>query len=279
MYLRIAVLIFASWLPAASMSSVLPIIHNPRILSCKSLNGVACSDSVQYGSDGTVLIEQTTVGAPHPVMDTKLETYGIHCYYGSNLPPTKPFERCAWGPGSTADHSPRVISECRLQDRSSWDLTPTSSCATATTWGHHTGAGPGGECVMFAQAGQRTGPTLVTPIGVVDATTAANSGNAFCQKPLPPNTPCDVQLPPVIDHGVMPPSGQSSVHVDGTIACGDNPVISIVGGNSVTVAPGIKTVLAPRVTRDTIRVRSDLTTSGAAPGVQQVSVVLVVSPN
>ncbi|HED6270795.1 TPA: hypothetical protein R5X29_001890 [Enterobacter sichuanensis] len=135
-----------------------------------------------------------------------------------------------------------------------------------------------GECVLF---GIMVGGILHTPMGAMDATTAANSGNRFCVKPLPPATKCDIQLnDTVLDHGVLTPNASSTASVSGVIECGQKPVVEFVGGADFMVAPGVNASLNANVetTSNKIIVNSRLTTVNASGGDYSVSKVITVSP-
>ncbi|WP_342901651.1 hypothetical protein [Enterobacter cloacae] len=115
----------------------------------------------------------------------------------------------------------------------------------------------------------------------MDATTAANSGNRFCVKPLPPATKCDLQLKDtILDHGVLTPNESSSASVTGVIECGQKPVVEFVGGADFTIAPGVNAALNANVdtTLNKITINSRVTTVNASGGNYSASKVITVSP-
>jgi hypothetical protein len=128
--------------------------------------------------------------------------------------------------------------------------------------------------------GYMSGENLYTPYGVISALSAANGGDRFCQKPLPPGVTCDIQLPnPVLDHGVMVPTARSVRKINGTVDCGANPKITFVGGGDLNIAAGIHTKLTALLTNESrLEISSDLTTTNAPAGEHQGSTILVVSP-
>lgn len=202
----------------------------------------------------------------------RLEGWGVHCNVGDALT-GKSFSGCSW---QQYAHAPE-LNNCNVIP-GTWDLAPGSTCTTTPTWGPHSGAAPGGECVMF---GMKIGNIVVTPYGEYDATQAANGGNRFCIKPLPPSVACDIVLPPTIDHGDIRPGTFDQKYVDGSVNCGSNPVINIIGGPRIKLAPGVESVVnADLLSSSTqLRVKSDLTVEPSAkPGGYSSSIVVVVSP-
>lgn len=267
-----------------SLSVLFPVLTNPRITRCiaGSIPGqpvLQCSGDVFYAADGAALVDIVPIDRPNRFNGTTLRAYTVHCQSGTTHPsdPRRPFGGCVFRAGDF--HSP-VLSNCRLVSVWEWDLTPDSTCGVTTTWGPHSGAGPGGECVLFVQstADIVTG-TLHTIYGIVTAEQMANSGNLFCQKPLPPSVTCDVLLPATIDHGTVGPDSSSSISVSGQVSCGDNPRIGILGGGRLNLAPGVTTVLTARsIGPDQIQITSDLVTQGGAIGDHSASTVIIVSP-
>ncbi|CAI1019151.1 Uncharacterised protein [Serratia proteamaculans] len=280
MYVRLVPLIVCLPLlvaPPAANAVAFPELVNPRILICYNTD-IVCAQDVVYASDGTQMVDIAPLSPPSPTLGTRLEAYGMHCQRGTILPPGARFTGCQWVP-EAAQHSPRITSECMLKDTSSWEVTPTSTCSTPSRWGYHVGAGPGGECVIFAQGGQTNPVNLLTPRGLIDANTAANAGSTFCQKMLPPDVTCNVDLPPVIDHGTITPTMASSVWIEGTVSCGDNPHIAFLGGALLSLGPGVTTALTHTTgSSGNLRITSDLTAKNATPGTHQTSVVVSVSP-
>ncbi|MEI9746128.1 hypothetical protein, partial [Enterobacter ludwigii] len=145
-----------------------PSLSDPVITSC---GGVGCTSVVIYKHNGTVFLEQPELIKPPRVTTLTIRAYGIHCSFGSRLPGyEEPFSSCYWDTSDT--HAP-VTRNCMRESTTRWDLSTSSACTTDLTWGGHGGAGPGGECVLF---GIMVGSLLHTPMGAMDATTAANSG-------------------------------------------------------------------------------------------------------
>lgn len=254
-----------------------PSISDPEIVSCRNAN-TTCESLVDYKHSGTVFLEQPELIKPPNVTSLNIRAYGIHCTYGSKLPGYEsPFRECGWDKSTVMGHAPDTRN-CTRESTASWELSPSSACTTSLTWGGHSGAGPGGECVLF---GIMVGNMLHTPMGEMDATTVANSGNRFCVKPLPPATKCDLQLnDTVLDHGVLPPNGSSTASVTGVIECGQKPVVEFVGGADFMIAPGVNASLDANVdtASNKIKINSRLTTASASGGDYSVSKVITVSP-
>lgn len=253
-----------------------PSISEPMITSCWDNT---CTSSVEYKHSGTVFLElPELIKPPRSNVIQEVRAYGIHCERGSKLPGREePFSGCSWSAASGL-HSPPTR-KCALQSDDSWEFYKgLDECITDLTWGAHTGAGPGGECVLF---GIYKSGLLYTPMGIIDAITAANSGSNFCVKPLPPQTKCDFELhDTVLDHGVLNPDSFSTATVTGYIECGDKPVIDVVGGKNYIIAPGINGELKADVDVNSkkIIINSRVTTANAKGGNYTVSKVIVVSP-
>ncbi|MEG4678886.1 hypothetical protein UXO62_01415 [Enterobacter cloacae] len=254
-----------------------PSISDPAITGCSDQN-YGCANSVFYKHSGTVMLEQPVLINPPNTSSLTIRAYGIHCQTGSKMPGFEaPFGGCGWDISTRNTHAP-VTGNCTLSSAGSWELKASSTCATDLTWGGHGGAGPGGECVMF---GIMVGSVLYTPMGTMDALTAANSGNRFCVKPLPPATKCELQLnDTILDHGVLPPAGSSTANVTGSIECGQKPVVEFVGGADFTIAPGVNAALNANVdtTLNKITINSRVTTVNASGGNYSASKVITVSP-
>lgn len=259
-----------------------PVLTNPRIKSCQ--NGAPwnggdgpCSHLVKYDWGPISMIDILPQGAPDPQLGTELAAMGLHCRYG-NMLTGSPFSQCVFT--FNIGHAPN-LKNCRLKNTNSWEITTDSTChlETLISGAYHGGAGPGGECVLFVQRKASEGGLVNSIYGILDANTVANSGNRFCQKPLPPSVSCDISLPDMIDHGVIGPNSSSSVTLDGTIRCGSNPVVSFVPASGIDLAPGVTTRMSSKLTGgDRIQITSDLKTNNGAPGAHSASVVVLVSP-
>jgi|GEM_PF-6267306 len=263
--------------PAYGETLKWPRLTDPKITSCSNSSGGYCDSSVSYSHSGTGFDYGEPQMSKPTTTATSIRAYGVHCDYGSSVPGyERAFSGCVWRT-DTGSHNPTLTGKCQTIAGGSWALTQDSTCATNTTWTGHTGAGPGGECVMF---GYMSGSSLYTPYGVISALNAANGGDRFCQKPLPPGVTCDIELPsPLLDHGVMVPTARSVRKINGTVECGTKPKISFVGGDELNLAVGIRTKLTAQLTNATqLEISSDLTTTNAAAGDHRASAVLVVSP-
>lgn len=255
-----------------------PYINNPRIISCTP-NSVDPCGLVEYASDGVVFADISPVGKPDPLGSLEIQAHGLHCDLGSSVTGV-PFSSCVWVKGrANSRHRPTMVGKCRLANRDSWELTPDSTCYIGP-WEAHNGAGPGGECVIFTQmTAKSTLTALLTPYGVLDPVTVANSGNRFCQKALPPAVRCDLEMPDSIDHGSLPTTGTGSVTVFGSVNCGNGPVVAIVGGGEIELGDGVKSrISASTVSANSVSLTSDLTVTDAAPGEYRGVIIVRVSP-
>ncbi len=270
-------LIFSALCASSAWGIMWPRVLDTKITRCLNEGGIEHCDRAVFYWARTGLVEMGLPTAPPP-QQVGVEAWGVHCEKGDAVSHI-PYSDCVW---FRAGHAPAVISECRTSGTSStaaWALTPTSTCRTQSDYGSHTGASPGGECVIFG-IGLDWASTISTPWGNVDATTAANGGNQFCVKPLPPNVICDVSLPSVIDHGAILAGMSDERHVDGVVNCGGSPVVTVVGTSDIIFGPGVQTKLtATMLSGTTLRVQSSLTTgSHAFPGTYNASAIIAVSP-
>jgi hypothetical protein len=253
-----------------------PELINPKIDRCANSNSNGdCSVNVFYSAEGTRLVDDVPVVPPNPKGGTRIFAIGVHCQKGSMLTGV-PFSGCMYDKGPS--HSPGVTN-CELKSVDSWELTSTSTCSLRnSTCGQHTGAGPGGECIVFAQDISST--ALRTIYGDVTAESVANAGNRFCIKPSPPDQTCTIDLPSEIDHGVINTNAESVVTINGWAECGMWAGIDFVGGSKLELAPGVTTVLTHSLYfTGSLKITSTLTAVNGAPGAHAASVVVRVSPN
>lgn len=261
------------WHVDDSHAVLFPVITEARITACDDWDGAGppCSVSVKYAGHVSML-EIGQPGTP-PLGGFPLLALGVHCQSG--WAGVYPFSSCYW---ESTGHAP-TMTGCRLEADGwgGWTIERPASCRFSQTWGPHTGAGPGGECVVFGQ--KISLDTAQTPYGLLDATTVANSGSRFCIKPTPPAVRCEVNLSPTIDHGELPPDGADTATVKGTMDCGSTPTVTIVGANEVELAPGVTTrIHAVATSMNEITVSSEMMINGATPGVYHANVIIVVSP-
>lgn len=257
-----------------------PYLLNPVITSCKTGGpGGSCSSAVYYKSSGLSLHDVLPLAPPLEDGLLALTTVGVHCDYGDAATGV-PFSGCVWVNNTT--HRPTLTGGCKLVDHRTWELDPASKCSLYnSTWGPHTGAGPGGECIMFVQEPQIDGNhgAIRTLYGDLTADTVANAGSTFCQKALPPAQRCVIDLPAVIDHETVGTSDLSIVTVDGTVDCGAKPVISVLGGNTVTLGTGVDSELTLHLVDEMhVRVTSTVTTTNAVASDYNGTHVVIASP-
>ncbi|RTF37946.1 hypothetical protein D9B83_12750 [Serratia marcescens] len=257
-----------------------PVLMDPKIVSCDDQYKNPCSANVQYYSAGVMMIDVLAVGQPNAAKTgTLVHPVGVHCNTGNALVGNLPFKNCKWLSDDT--HRPPLVGKCELKSPNSWTLTSDSDCSVRSTllWGHY-GAGPGGECVVFTNTIYPQAQGVVnTPWGAITATQAANSGNRFCSKPLPPNVTCELDLPNIIDHGEVR-AGDSSKRVDeGQIKCGLTPKIDVlVNGDRDT--EGVRISTTPLIVNPTtVRITTEITVSNSAvAGEHSATYVFVASP-
>lgn len=274
--------------PIGHAGVVHPRLVDPKIDSCRDGSSgnswYQCGADVWYSSGGYTLDEIEPLTPPDPQLGVTLQAWGLHCGNGGVFTPTgkrTPFSSCRFIKNDPT-HAP-LLSNCTLRSTDSWELTPDSTCTAVTgAWGAHYGAGPGGECVVIAQNGLNNSPTpgLRTPYGYLDATVAANSENRFCVKPLPPSTPCSLDLPPVIEHGVIGDNEETIQTVTGAVRCGSNWSVSVLGSDTIDMGGGVSTkISAAAIGTAEVAVTSKLTSVNATPGAYSASTVIIVYPD
>lgn len=289
-FFALLAILFVSWRTPIALAVLHPVLTNPRIVSCETMPagttspGSPCSWRVIYDWGPSVLLDMPEMGRPDPDGGTELRAVGIHCSYGNMLTGV-PFRECVWvtsEPNSPYNlgHAP-LLSNCHLKSTDSWELTRSSTCdvATIASGQHHSGAGPGGECILFAQRKSVARGNVWSIYGQIEPNSIANAGNRFCQKPIPPAIGCHLQLPNIIDHGTVGPNAESVVTIRGNVDCGERPQIRVVPGNEVKLAPGVMTEISVRMPNPTlVEMTSNLRTLGGTPGAHTASVVVMVSP-
>lgn len=259
-----------------------PMIQDSRITSCESGPQGPCSHKVYFANSGTIFSEVVATGKPNAAnTGTRVRTIGVHCEEGNALTGDLPFRKCVWRPG----HSPNPVSiwYCQLESLTSWKLSSTAAenCPAVGTWGSHSGAGPGAECVVYTNT-NLAGSDLAsvnTPWGMLDAGVAANSGNRYCYKPLPPNVQCELGLPAVIEHGVVQAGQSSKRDDDGYVDCGGTPKIDVLVNGDRDV-DGVRIYAMPRIVNaTTVRITSEISVSSSAvPREHSATYVFVASP-
>lgn len=276
-------LCFITLLVATGSHAVLhPVLVDPRISSCAGGgHDSGCSGDVWYTAAGTQLVDVAEVRKPHPKGGLGLAFVGMHCTFGSSLT-GKRFRECKFTRDSA--HSPTLNTSCSLKSIDSWELANPYECtAVNLSWGPHTGAGPGGECVLVVQASQSgiawSPASAYTIYGLLSPDVVANSGSTFCQKPLPPDVLCDIALPQTLDHGEINTNSHSVVSVYGSVDCGGQPKLTIMGGGKLHLGPGLSTVVTAQMDgASRVRLTSTLDAINAESGEHSGAVVVLVSP-
>ncbi|MDT3253743.1 hypothetical protein QZQ97_22785 [Serratia sp. root2] len=120
---------------------------------------------------------------------------------------------------------------------------------------------------------------IYTIYGTLTPDMIANAGNTFCQKPPPPGQTCAITVPSVIDHELIKTTDHSVVAIDGTVNCGAAPLLEIIGGGKINLAPGLYTLITPEmIGEDRIRLTSTLTAIKAEPGDYAGIAIVIASP-
>lgn len=275
--MRLLLIIGLIAVSSPTVAALWPMINSPRITSCSTGGqGRQCTLNVKYASEGTMFVVTNEVIPPDPSLGLDIIPIGIHCDREGTDGGS--FKGCNWEYGTM--HTPQLLSKCKLKSTDSWELTPDSTCFTQQAWGPHSGAAPGGECVIFAQSKYGSMGAQRTPIGLITAMDAANNGNSFCAKALPPSVTCELMAPSLIDLGVVRP-GESSQQDDfGEVSCGEAPKITkLVDGDQDY--NGVKISVEPTVIDSTkLRINSTVTVSSdAAAGDYSATYVFIASPN
>lgn len=257
-----------------------PVLMDSRIDSCDDTPWTWCSQNVRYSSAGTTMVNVNPIATPNaPDTRQSVSAVGVRCLSGSALLGI-PYSNCHW---NYFYEKPNTYTKCQLKDMNSWELTSDSTCMTGPTWGPSSGASAGYQCVLFTNnymVGDDRSPEFVnTPWGRISAVQAANGRNNYCSKPALPNTSCDINLPTIIDHGIMHPGESSRRTDDGRINCGQAPHIGVLV-NGDTNSGGVRISATPLVmSSSTVRVISEVTLSkSATAGVHRATYVFVVSP-
>lgn len=256
-----------------------PILQDTKITSCLGDPWNPCSRTVAYSTSGVVMTEVNAVGPANPGgTGIMVIPVGVHCNKGNAMVGDKTFSECRWSAGGS--HSPRLFGKCELRDPNSWELTSDSTCVVDTSWYGHSGAGPGGECVVFTNTSNvYSGSALNTPWGILTAMQAANSGNRFCSKPLPPSVKCELNLPNTLDLGAIR-AGDTAKRVDeGQVDCGLTPKIEVLVNGDRDIG-GVRISTTPLVVNPTtVRITSEITVSNSAvAGEHSATYVFVASP-
>ncbi len=247
---------------------------------CK--NGASnCSSGIDYYWAGVIMVDAPD-NRPPLTPSTDVRLYGIHCSQGSR---SGEFRDCNFSyPASTYGHAPALTGPCSTVTGTGWELTAQSTCSIKTGWFNsgHSGSSLGAECAIFAK-----GPTGVitgavsTPWGAVTPEQVANSYSTYCSKAPMPLQECRIFMPDdgVIDHGTMPPSGTDTRQIIADVACGDDVIISVMGGGVVDLGGGVTSqVSASSVVGGLAKIVSVLTLTNAEPGPRSGVLVVTVSP-
>ncbi|EPL9180885.1 hypothetical protein P0X99_002611 [Serratia marcescens] len=253
-----------------------PVLEDMKIHSCANSS---CGSSVVYYTSGAVNLTPVTPVIPMPTgTDTRVRAYGVHCSTGDGTA-SSPFRSCKWSPGST--HAPSMLSPsaCTVVT-GTWNLTNPSACGVrGGTFGNHSGARPGAECVLFGISGS-SNASIQTPWGVLTAQQVANAGNLYCVKPLPPSVKCEIALENggVIDHGTVEPNSNTKRYLKMDIDCGNASHFEFVGGTDLVLGSGVQTKLSLEYIGGSVVIGSTMHTVNANPGYYSGSRVIVVTP-
>lgn len=263
--------------PGRAPAMLWPVVTDVRITDCKDgvVGGAGdgpCSVWVYY--TGVVqFLEMGRPTEPEPAPGRPRTGFvGLHCNYG-RFPGQ--FSGCMWKDYGDQLHAPQS-NNCDLLGNT-WTSGINPQCTFGTTWGGHTGAGPGAECAIFGI--KLSQEVVATPFGRYSATAVANSGSGTCVKSLPPDVTCTTGVLPEITHGTLQPDAQDTLTVSVPIQCGADPVVTIVGDPELHLADGLVSRLTAKTEGSTsVNVTSSLTAHGAPPGTYQGASILVISP-
>lgn len=262
------ILIFLFVIPNYTFAAIpWPVIISERITYCSDEPDNPCSQAVKYA--GTIGLEMIT-----PLMDPagpskdRPKWWGIHCKYGNAMTNT-PFSDCNWT--SDIQHAPSTPQV--IIDRY-WNLIRGDFYTGDYSFGSHWGAGPGGECRLF---GVMYGSQLLTPKGIFNANTVANSGGGVCIKAVPPNYRCEINAPSEIKHTIAT-IGSKTINASGSINCGSKPKIYIIGGSEIKLAPGLTESLKITVNGNSLLLTSTVNSNRSKPGIYKGTHIINVSP-
>lgn len=260
-----------------------PTVEGLRITRCQSGNWQGtvghCSQEVYYQASGTTVMVDAPNRSDSGLDKKEVELFGIHCYNSLN----GRFYSCNWNRDYVHTPLSMIGSKCETTSGGSWVLTSASTCRyNSREFGPHYGAGPGGECMMFGKSYSAEPTTISTPWGDLSAETVANSGSAYCIKPVVPSVKCEISVPGdgVLHHTKITPSQSDVLTLSGELNCGGKPKVTIVGGGNLILGKGVTVDLSVseiQATRFTLT--SSLRTNNAEPGEYRTAVVLVASPD
>lgn len=227
----------------------------------------------------------TMVDAPdnHPssYQSTKVRIFGVHCQTGAAA---GDFDGCWFtSPSSIYGHAPALTGLCETTTAAGWELSTGSTCdlQTGPVQSLHAGAFIGAECAVYGKGPEGVVYSVSTPWGSVTPDQVANLYSTYCTKPPLPNQECRISLPDdgVIDHGIMPPNGSDTRTIRADITCGDNALVSVMGGGGVDLGPGVTSrVSAGPVMAGSSDIMSVLTLTDAEPGPHSGVLIVTVSP-
>lgn len=239
-----------------------------------------CNTELTYSWSGVTMVDAPD-NTPSSYRSTEVRIYGIHCSRGSVA---GEFGYCVFtSPASEYGHAPALTGPCSTTTPDGWELTPGSTCElqTGPVPSRHTGAYIGAECAVYAKGPTGVVSSVSTPWGSLSAEQVANSYSAYCSKPPLPNQECRISLPAdgVIDHGIMPPNGSGTRIIRADVTCGDDALVSVMGGGVVELGPGVTSrVSAGPVMAGSSDIMSVLTLTDAEPGPHSGILIVTVSP-
>jgi hypothetical protein len=240
---------------------------------------VSCSPAGNACSMNTTVsvIDVTPVGAL-PNTNVVLWSYNLRCRERSN---NGRLSDCQWTHGTYPGIWATTTYDCKLMGVNTWDVRRPDLCHVANpnwTWYAREFPIPDNVCSIIAPSGPSWTKTIKTIFGVLDADYVANSGHPGCAGSEPPPTPCSVELPSVVDHGVVSPTSSDTRTVVGRATCGSTPRVSLLP-DTVSLAPGVTSRLTAFLAPDSqLYVTSVLTAVAATPGAHSASLVVVVEP-
>ncbi len=240
------------------------------ILSCTD-SPYDCTRGVMYQANIQASMYNAPVEIVRPLGGPR--AYAVTCRSGNK---SAGFNGCDWT--ARAPTHPN----CRFKrygtdmvDAFDWDLGPECNSGWSTTYGPHSGAGPGFECLVV---GILQGQGLHTPWGVLSAQQMANSNSPFCMRPKSwPMDKCTMK--PLHDFTfTLGTTGNSRQGYVVGVDCKSSFVVRVEGGATFTLGPGVTGTLTFQNMWDRMYVDARLEAENAKPGTYRASKVIVLEP-
>lgn len=240
------------------------------ILSCTD-SPYDCTQGVMYQA----YIQTSYYNAPVEIVRPSgvPRAYSVTCKEGSQW---DSFKGCSWtGRAPTHPNCRFARSGTAMVDAYDWDLGPECVSGWSTTYGPHSGAGPGFECLVV---GILHGGVLYTPWGVLSAQQMANSNSHFCMRPKTwPMDKCTMK--PLQDFTfTLGTTGADRGGYTVGVDCKSSFKVRVEGGDTFTLGPGVTGNLSFQNMWDRMYVSARVEAENAKPGTYRASKVIVLEP-